>query len=276
MANFPDKCDPNLSLLSALLATQGDPWKFPQVKKHMGFLSELDKTLFRSLGTANGLQLEGSDVRRRLGDIFGAYELVTKEIVFFERAELEATKHGFSLNSYMEFRDDARAKAGVGPPKQKRKLGRYGEASATDQQVTVPMPAAASVAAPVVASADPRAAGGGFCTCHVLPAGCPFAGATHGSLSVWDKNRGYLVRPIAANAIYDATSETLFQWFLRSIPNPNQGTECVLMLHYPGRVGSAWQRPSAVACFIDDVRLAATTEGYYGFSFFAPSSLAYC
>jgi hypothetical protein len=212
----------------------------------MGFLSEPDKTLFMSLGTANGLQLDGSTVRRRLGDIFGAYDLVTKEIVFFERAELEATKHGFSLDSYMEVRVAARAKTGVGPPKQKRKLGRLLADSApvpASAGLAAKSVSAAGVAAPAAVSADPLAAGGGLCTCHVSPAGCPFAGQTHGSLSVWDTNRGYLARTIAASASYDETSETLFQWFLRSLPNPNRGTECVCPTPIEGRCSFAADLP---------------------------------
>lgn len=267
MANLPDERDQNLSLLSALLAAEGDPWNFPALNRSAGRPSDRHKTLLVSLGSANGLQLDYGEVRHRLGDIFGAYDVVTKEIVFFERAELEATKHGFSLDSYMELRVAARAKTGVGPPKQKRKFGQYAEPRAVDPQVAAPMPAAATVGATVAAlaavSADPLAAGGGLCTCHVSPAGCPFAGQTHGSLSVWDRNRGYLARTIAASACYDETSETLFQWFLRSLPNPNRGTECVLVLYYPGRVGATWERASNVACFVDDVRLPARADGYY-------------
>ena len=263
MANLPDERDQNLPLLSALLAAEGDPWNFPPLKA--GRPSVKNKLVFDALGVA--VQLESHAVRVRLGDIFGAYDVVTKEIVFFERAELEATKHGFSLDSYMELRVAARAKTGVGPPKQKRKFGQYAEPRAVDPQVAAPMPAAATVgatvAAPAAVSADPLAAGGGLCTCHVSPAGCPFAGQTHGSLSVWDRNRGYLARTIAASACYDETSETLFQWFLRSLPNPNRGTECVLVLYYPGRVGATWERASNVACFVDDVRLPARADGYY-------------
>ncbi len=63
-----------------------------------------------------------STVRRRLGDIFGAY-VVTKEIVFFQRVELEATKHGYSLDSYMDLWVAARAKSGVGPPSESENSG---------------------------------------------------------------------------------------------------------------------------------------------------------
>ena len=266
MANLPDERDQNLSLLSALLAAEGGPWNFPAVNRSAGRPSDRHKTLLVSLGSANGLQLDYGEVRHRLGDIFGAYDLVTKEIVFFERAELEATKHGFSLDSYMELRVAARAKTGVGPPERKRKLGRLLADSApvpASAGLAAESVSAAGVAAPAAVSADPLAARGGLCTCHVSPAGCPFAGQTHGSLSVWDRNRGYLARTIAASACYDETSETLFQWFLRSLPNPNRGTECVLVLYYPGRVGATWERASNVACFVDDVRLPARADGYY-------------
>ena len=56
MANLPDERDQNLSLLSALLAAEGDPWNFPAVNRSAGRPSDRHKTLLVSLGSANGLQ----------------------------------------------------------------------------------------------------------------------------------------------------------------------------------------------------------------------------
>ena len=45
MANLPDERDQNLSLLSALLAAEGDPWNFPALNRSAGRPSDRHKTL---------------------------------------------------------------------------------------------------------------------------------------------------------------------------------------------------------------------------------------
>jgi hypothetical protein len=234
------------------VAPRGRPLELPDSVAQDRSRTRILQDALGIAGFSNGLQLDYGEVRRRLGDIFGAYGFSNQGDRVF-RAHGAGSDETRSVAILIQSSGWLRA----------RTFGRYDEPSAIDQQVAAPMLAAASVAAPAAASADPRAAGGGLCTCRMLLAECPFAGATHGSLSVWGTNRGYLVRPIAASATYYAKRETLFHCFLRSMAKPNRRAGCVLLLDYPGSVGAACQRPSTVTCFIDVGRLPAKAEGYH-------------